>query len=148
MNKMDEIMELLTDEIDGFNKSIVKLEALSKNFEDIQVTVDNTKIEELIRKHLEQERLKTTEIQKKVKSATLIPKWLLALFSVALILITLIIGYLTFQIIKTENKIDEAYGQGEQEMTLKLTSFFDAYPDAYTDFQKWSKEKDSLTNHK
>ena len=37
MVKLDEIMEVLTQEISGFNTSIDKLEELSKKFDDTEI---------------------------------------------------------------------------------------------------------------
>ena len=42
--KLDEVMELLTDELDGFNKSIIRLEKLTQNVENIKVMPDNSEI--------------------------------------------------------------------------------------------------------
>ena len=36
--KLDEVMELLTDELDGFNKALNKLQRLTKNVKDIRFT--------------------------------------------------------------------------------------------------------------
>ena len=43
--KLDEVMELLTDELDGFNKSIGRLEKLTQNTENIKVIPDTTEME-------------------------------------------------------------------------------------------------------
>jgi len=37
MKKMDEIMELLTEEIEGFNRSIVKLQELTKKWDNLKI---------------------------------------------------------------------------------------------------------------
>ena len=47
--KLDEIMELLTDELDGFNRSIVRLEQLTQNTDNIKVIPDTSEIESLLR---------------------------------------------------------------------------------------------------
>ena len=49
---MDEIMELLSDEIDGFNKSIKKLEVLSKKWNELNIKADSSSIEFYIKEHL------------------------------------------------------------------------------------------------
>ena len=38
--KLDEIMELLTEELDGFNRSLDKLEKLTKNVDGIKIRPD------------------------------------------------------------------------------------------------------------
>ncbi len=45
MAKMDEIMEVLTQEIAGFNNSIGKLEELSEKFDTLKIETDTTILE-------------------------------------------------------------------------------------------------------
>lgn len=45
MAKMDEIMEVLTQEIAGFNNSIGKLEELSKKFDNLKIQTDTSSLE-------------------------------------------------------------------------------------------------------
>ena len=45
MAKLDEIMEVLTQEISGFNNSIGKLEELSTKFDDLKITADTSHLE-------------------------------------------------------------------------------------------------------
>lgn len=52
MKKMDDIMELLTDEINGFQKSIEKLENLSKNLDEVKVKADTSNVEYHLKEHL------------------------------------------------------------------------------------------------
>jgi hypothetical protein len=49
-------MELLTDELDGFNKALARLQRLTKN------------VENLLENHLRQEKEKTSELQESVHS--------------------------------------------------------------------------------
>ncbi len=65
--KLDEVMELLTDELDGFNKSIVRLERLTQNTENIKVIPDTTEIERLLREHLNSEKDKNSKLQESVQ---------------------------------------------------------------------------------
>ena len=44
--KLDEVMELLSDELDGFNKSIDRLERLTQNTDNIKVIPDTSEIEQ------------------------------------------------------------------------------------------------------
>ena len=106
MKKMDDIMELLTDEINGFQKSIEKLECLSKNLNEVKVKADTSNMEYYLKDYLrKQERVQLQnkktlkELNQKLKRAKLIPKWLLALFLSVLILLSITIGYLSFQVV-------------------------------------------------
>lgn len=50
--KLDEVMELLSDELDGFNKSINRLEKLTQNVENIKIKPDTAEIERMLPEHL------------------------------------------------------------------------------------------------
>ncbi|PRX55375.1 DUF6730 family protein [Flagellimonas meridianipacifica] len=118
MKKLDDIMELLTDEINGFQNSIKKLEALSKGFN--QIKVDTSKFEYHLKEHLRhQERIQSqnkrtlNDIDKKLKRAKLIPKWLLVLFLSVSIILSMTIGYLSFQVVQL-NKKEKAVSMKEK----------------------------------
>lgn len=107
MKKMDEIMELLTEEINGFHKSIKKLEGLSKNLNEVKVKADTSTMEYHLKEHLRtQERIRSQnqrtlkELNQKLKRAKLVPKWLLVLFLSVLMMLTIVIGYLSFQVVQ------------------------------------------------
>ena len=109
MKKLDDIMELLTDEINGFQNSIKKFEGLSKGLNEVKV--DTSKLEYLLKEHLRhQERVQSqnmrtlNNIDKKLKRAKHIPKWLLVLFLSVLIIQSLAIGYLSFQVVQLNKK--------------------------------------------
>lgn len=79
--KLDEIMELLTDELDGFNKSILRLEQLNQNTDNIKVLPDTKEIERLLREHLNSEKANNSKLQESVQDirqqilkARLVPK--------------------------------------------------------------------------
>ena len=118
MKKLDDIMELLTDEINGFQNSIKKLEGLSKGLNEVKV--DTSKLEYLLKEHLRhQERVQSqnkitlNDINKKLKRAKLIPKWLLVLFLSVSIILSMTIGYLGFQVIQL-NKKEKAIAMKEK----------------------------------
>ena len=106
MKKMDEIMELLTEEIEGFNRSIGKLEELSKQLDNLKIKADSSNIEFYIKDFLrQQERTVETygksvkETNRIVKSATLIPKCIMALFLIALTLAIVTLAYFGYNFI-------------------------------------------------
>ena len=111
-------MELLTDEINGFQNSIKKLERLSKGLSEVKV--DTSKLEYLLKEHLRhEERVQSqntrtlNDINRKLKLAKLIPKWLLVLFLSALIIVSMAIGYLSFQVVQS-NKKEKALAMKEK----------------------------------
>lgn len=56
--KLDEVMELLSDELEGFNKSIKRLEKLTQNVDNVNIKADTSNIEYYIQEHLKAEREK------------------------------------------------------------------------------------------
>ncbi|WP_394973997.1 DUF6730 family protein [uncultured Croceitalea sp.] len=112
MKRMDEIMELLTDEINGFQKSIEKLEGLSKNLNEVKVKADTSNMEYHLKEHLrDQERVRSqnqrtlNEIDQKLKLAKLIPKWLLVLVLSIILILSMLVAYLGFWVIQSKNEI-------------------------------------------
>ncbi|GMN11878.1 hypothetical protein MTsPCn9_11540 [Croceitalea sp. MTPC9] len=125
MKKIDEIMELLTEEINGFEKSVEKLECLSKNLNEIKVKADTSNMEYRLKEHLRaQERIESQnkqtlkELNQKLKRAKLVPKWLLILFLSVLIMLTIVIGYLSFQVVQL-NK-DKMAILGKEKVELQM----------------------------
>lgn len=112
MKKMDDIMELFMDEINGFQKSIEKLEVLSKSLNEIKVKADTSNMEWHLKENLKKQeiihsesQLILREIDKKLKRAKLIPKWLLVFILSALILLSTTITYLSFQVVQNQKEL-------------------------------------------
>jgi hypothetical protein len=153
--KLDEVMELLTDELDGFNNSINRLERLAQNVENIKIRPDTTEIERMLVKYLElqkQNNLKLQEcvqqIEKRIEKSRLIPKvqlWLqYSMWFVSLV----IIGYLAFRVSRTSEIRQRGFEEGEQQVISNLKVYFEENPDQYQAYQKWIGEKDSVPNQK
>lgn len=125
MKRIDEIMELLTEEINSFHKSIEKLENLSKNLNEVKVKADTSNLEYHLKEHLrKQERVESQnqralkELNQKLKGVKLIPKWLLVLFLSVLIMLTIVMGYLSFQVVQL-NK-DKVAIHGKEKVELQM----------------------------
>lgn len=126
MKKMDDIMELLIDEISGFQKSIEKLEGLSSNLNDFKLKVDTSKIEFLLKENLRtQERVQSQnrqalkKIDEKLKRSKLIPKWLLVLFLSSLLIMSITFGYLGFQVVKLNREAGTFSEKAKMELPHK-----------------------------
>ena len=153
--KLDEVMELLTDELEGFNKALNKLQRLTKNVEDIRILPDTTKIEKLLENHLRQEKQRTLQLQESVRSleellakASVISKFQKWLHYFIWVLSLLIIGYLSFKVTGLEEIREESFAQGRQEVITSLRGYFDQYPEQYKEYEQWLKKKDSIPNRK
>ena len=153
--KLDEVMELLNDELDGFNKALEKLEKLTENVDNIKISPDTSQIEHMLKEHLNSERTKSERIQgslqnfgQQISKARMVPKaqlWLqYAVWAISLV----IIGYLTFQVSRIDRIRERAYSEGQQEVISNLKGYFDRFPEHYTTYQNWIKDKDSVPDQK
>lgn len=153
--KLDEVMELLTDELDGFNKSLERLEKLTQNTDDIQIKPDTSEIEYLFKEYLKAEKTRNSklhesfyDLEKQISKACLIPKVQLLLQYSSWLISLVIIGYLAFHVSRIDQIQQKTFAEGEQQVIHELRGYFDQYPEHYKSYQKWIKEKDSVPNQK
>jgi len=153
--KLDEVMELLTDELDGFNKALAKLQRLTKNVEDIRILPDTSEIEKLLENHLLLEKERTAKLQESVRSlkerlasASVISRFRLWLHYSIWATSLVIIGYLAFKVSKMEEIREESFSEGRQEVITSVRGYFDQHPEHYEDYERWLRKKDSVPNHK
>ncbi len=151
--KLDEVMELLNDELDGFNKSLEKLEKLTKNADDIKIKPDTSEIEYMLKEHLNLEKAKRSRLEEsvlnigeRISKARLVPKVQLWLHYSIWIISLVIIGYLAFKISQMTNNQERAFAEGKQQVISNLRGYFEQNPEHYQSYQKWIKEKDSVPN--
>lgn len=149
--KLDEVMELLTDELDGFNKAIDRLERFTQNTNNIKVIPDTSEIERLLREHLNSEKANNSKLQESVQDirhqilkARLVPKVQLWIHYSIWFFSLVIIGYLAFKISRVDAVQEKAFVVGEQEVISNLRGYFDQNPGHYESYQKWLREKDSV----
>ncbi|SKB53901.1 DUF6730 family protein [Maribacter arcticus] len=153
--KLDEVMELLTDELDGFNKSIVRLEKLTQNTDNIKVIPDTSEIERLLQEHLNSEKVNTErllesvqDIRSKISKARLVPKIQLWIHYSIWFISLVIIGYLSLRFSRIGDVQERAFTEGGQEVIPNLKGYFDQNPGHYESYQKWMQKKDSVPNKK
>ena len=103
--KLDEVMELLNDELDGFNKSIIRLEKLTQNVDSINIKADTSTIEYYFKDHLRTEKEKSQKLheafqrmEKQLSKSQVIPKIQLWIHYGMYMISLIIIGYLIFKL--------------------------------------------------
>ena len=101
MKKMDEIMELLTEEIDGFNSSIERLQELKDSLDHIRVVADSTFIEVYIQSFLKEEQKRQDaqeqlirDLHRSLKSNYYLPKSFAITFLVILYFTLIAMGFI------------------------------------------------------
>ncbi|MBU2900631.1 DUF6730 family protein [Maribacter dokdonensis] len=155
MAKLDEITELLTEELEGFRKSIVQLERISGELKSSEVVGEistiKRQLEDLDQKqdiHFQRSIGESRKMGEMMAAAKLTPKWLLALFCIASILTVLALGYFGYHFIQSEDYESEAFENGKEHVILDLKDYLDEHPEVYKDFQAWSKEQERVPNQK
>lgn len=145
--KLDEVMELLTDELDGFNKSLAKLQRLTKNVEDIRILPDTSEIEQLLENHLLQEKERTAKLQESVRSlkerlakASVISRFRLWLHYFIWTTSLVIIGYLAFKVSRIHELQEESFELGKKEIIISLENYFNENPNTEKQFDAWQNK--------
>ena len=153
--KLDEVMELLNDELNGFNKSLDRLERLTQNAENINIKPDTSQIERMLLEHLNSEKDRKERIQASVQNigeqiskAKLVPKVQLWLQYSIWFISLVIIGYLAIKVSRIGDIQEKAFAEGEQQVISSLRGYFDKNPEQYQSYLKWIKEKDNVPNQK
>lgn len=155
MKKIDEIMELLTEEISGFNASISKLEELSKNLNNLKIQADASNIEFYIDDFMKSQTRtldfyakQLDEIHEKIKKASIRPKWEAKIVYLLIGILTIAFSYLSYHFIKFENRKEASFLNGKKEAVYEIRGHFNDHPIIYENFEKWVKKQDSVPKQK
>lgn len=147
MAKLEEIAELLTEEIHGFNTSIDRLEELSEYLGDIKVRADATNIEQLLQKHLckQEENLseqssKLDKVYETVEDTYLFPRWIIILFFVCIGVTFLSVGAAIFYYQKNDDTEET-----KTRYVRHYNSFFKDNPEAEKLYQEWADKENNHT---
>ncbi|MGS2761826.1 DUF6730 family protein [Sinomicrobium sp. M5D2P9] len=143
MGKLEEIAELLTEEIHGFNVSIDRLEGLSEYLRDIKVKADATEVKHLLKEHLNKhQELQShhdenlTEVYKAVKGTYRLPRWLVISF-ITVYALTLVSLIYTVHLHKEKKSWEEKY----EGIIRHYNHFMEDNPEVRTQYQKWIQEE-------
>ncbi|MFC4220088.1 DUF6730 family protein [Flagellimonas marina] len=147
MAKLDEIAELLTEEINGFEKSIDRLEKAHENLQNLPLRPDTTEISALLKdygnnqkKIVEDQQRLMQRILQKVEKSLLLPSWAIKLFWGLLICVLLILGFSIYQVSRISKKEEAAYIKGQDSVMGLYEAFLDESPEAKELYQKWLEE--------
>lgn len=144
MAKLDEIAELLTEEINGFEKSIGRLEKVHENLQNLALRPDTTEINTLLKEYgnnqkktVEEQQRLVQRILGKVERSILLPSWVIKLSWGLLVCILLILGYSVHEVSSTSKKEKAAYIKGRDNAMRHYRIFLDESPQAKELYQKW-----------
>ncbi len=146
MAKLDEIAELLTEEIRGFENSVGRLEKLQRELKTFRIEPDTSGID-LILKRYNDHQIKSIEEQHKlmgdvihyIKKSITIPKWTVKLFWGLSATTLLVLGYAWFQVSQIPKKEQAAYERGESKAVSHFKAFLEQTPEADILYEKWGE---------
>ena len=148
MAKLDEITELLTDELEGLKRMLVKLEQLSKELTSSETVQDISQIRNELkelnrtqRDHFQGQDTRNIKMEEQLKKSQIIPEWLLFMVCLILIISLSISGYLGYQVLQFEEEKEKAFEEGKAANPTELNSYFKEHPDIYKHFLIWSNEE-------
>tara|TARA_R100000935_G_scaffold57536_1_gene91690 strand:- start:9987 stop:10436 length:450 start_codon:yes stop_codon:yes gene_type:complete len=148
MKKLDEIMELMTDEMTDFKAAILELDLLSKQLFNLSIPITTEAMEKklniFLEKQEEENQLKDEvlqEIEKKLKNARIIPNYLLILLgTLGIITLGLLsyFGYTTKVAAKEKFEIYQLIKESEND---NYQQYLSINPEIKEDYCHWLEDK-------
>ena len=143
MSKIEEITELLVNEIDSFEKEILKLQVLQQKIGSTKIKLEIQEIQhiksEMIRelslsKNAQREFLSNFEAR--IKNANIYPKWAVIIFIVSL-LISFGTSFYAFKLKQGMNNLEkEVYQKGIDTYNNYINDFLENNPKLKIAFEK------------
>ncbi len=147
MKKLDEIMELMADEMADFKVSLLKLEGLSKELNEMSVPISTATLDKNLKEFLQnQEKANDKkdevirDIKMQLERARLIPNYILVLLVSSLIILLSLLEYYIYSTKTTENekfKIYQTISESERE---SYTIYFSEKPGLKEEYCKWLEQ--------
>src|SRR5690606_12402568 len=139
MAKLEEIAALPTEEIEGFNLSVAKLEGLAKKLLKVKVKADTSQIEDLLETHLnrqaqfeEAQATNTKNLIQSMDKSKLFPKWIVVC-SMVLVVLLLILGFCTLRFRHHNEQLKDAHARIKKH----YPSLIKEHPKIETQYIKW-----------
>ncbi|MDT0651425.1 DUF6730 family protein [Autumnicola edwardsiae] len=143
MKKLDEIMELMTDEMADFKLAILKLRKLSGEIGQMSIPISTEALEKnlnaFLEKQEENDRLKDDMlrgIDQKLKNSRLMPNYMLLLFGIFGILMLSLLGYFKSSATKAEKEKFEMYQMMNSESEL-FENYLSKNPEIKNEYYQW-----------
>jgi len=147
MKKLDEIMELMTDEMADFKESVLQLKEHSKELNNMSIPITTEALEKnlntFLEKQEEESRLKDDvlkSIDQKLKHSMLMPRYILIIFGILGIVSLGLLGYFGYS----------AKAVGEEKFVLvqmmrnsenRYQEYFLENPEIKDDYCLWLEAK-------
>jgi len=148
MKKLEEIMELMTDEMADFKAAILELDSLSKQLFTLSIPITTEALEKnlniFLEKQEEENRLKDEvlqEIEKKLKHARLIPNYLMILFGTFGIMALGLLSYFGYTAKTAEEEKLEMYQMIMESENNRYQHYLSINPEIKDDYCLWLEGK-------
>ncbi len=148
MKKLDEIMELMTDEMADFKAAVLKLQLLSKQLFNLSIPITTETLEKNLNIFLVKQREENSikdqvlkEIDEKLKHARLIPNYLLILVCLLGIISLSLLGYFGYSLHERQNEKFELYQILMETNNERYQKYCSKNPEVQNDFMQWLEEK-------
>ena len=144
MAKIDEIVSLMTEEIDNFEKSVIRLEALNKNLSEINLKPNLSEVQNVLNKNVEEQIsrqesslgdlrslvTKTVESQKQ-------PRWLI-ISKLSLVFLSLLFVFYSFYKIDSIQDLEKsAFDKGQEHVLNHVKKFLSENEEASELYDEW-----------
>jgi len=146
MKKLDEIMELMTDEMADFKLAILNLRKLSGEIENMSIPISTEALDKnlnaFLEKQEENDRFKNDmlkSIDQKLKNARLMPNYLLLLFGIFGILMLGLLGYFKSSASKAAQEKFEMYQMMNSKSEL-FENYLSENPEIKNGYYQWLEE--------
>ncbi len=147
MKKLDEIMELMTDEIADFKESVFQLKEHSQKLQNMSIPITTEAMEKNLNIFLEKQevesRLKVDvlkSIDQKLKHAMLMPRYILIIFGILGILVLGLLGYFGYTVQTAKEEKFELL-QMSIYSENRYQEYFSENPDLKENYLKWLEAK-------
>ncbi|MGW1454375.1 DUF6730 family protein [Salegentibacter agarivorans] len=144
MKKLDEIMELMTDEMKDFKTAVLELQKLSGQLVKMSIPISTEALEKNLNTFLQKQELEKQktdeflkEIDRKLKHARVIPNYLLILFGIFGILALGSVIYFGYTDKEKVEENFEVYRTIMESQNKSYEYYFAAYPEIQEAYCEW-----------
>ncbi|MDF0714850.1 hypothetical protein PY092_01715 [Muricauda sp. 334s03] len=147
MAKLDEIAELLTEEINSFEKSIGRLEKANEGLKNFPLKPDTSELNALLKEYgsnqknnIEEQQRLMQRILYKIERSILLPSWAIKLSWGLLVCILLVLGFSIYQVSSITKKEEASFNKGRDSAMGHFGAFLESSPQANEHYQKWLED--------
>jgi len=148
MKKLDEIMELMTDEMADFKTSVLQLKEHSKELQNMSIPITTEAFEKNLNIFLEKQEEENqskhailNSIDKKLEHTMIIPNYILVIFGILGILMLGLVGYFGFTAKAAKEEKFEMYWMMIKSENEQYEEYFLENPRLEDDYCEWLEGK-------